>query len=374
MMPNQLETKKNAGDLIVKMKDRIKEMLPEKMKPERMIRVLQTAVSRNPKLLQCTELSFFEAITSAAEFGLEPNTPLGLCYIIPYKNQATFQMGYRGLVELAYRSGQVKSIRAETVGANDVFSYTLGLHPTLVHEPVDDPGEDIGDYVVVNIDGADPLWAYWPRAKTMAHARKYSRTFDQDGKPYKDSAWATAEGPQRKKTVLIQVLKYAPKSIENRLLQQATMADTDSIFHDTPPAPAIDTTAAPVDPLSDLTQKLEDAHREQHEEALGEAMDNLGLPKGGETPPPPGPPCDACGDLGADLEGGCPECGMIKEPDSTSSIWAEWCKFAKGHNVMGSPYTDGLKKMKKADRENVPKVRAFADKLMAEQIKKEQNK
>jgi recombination protein RecT len=252
-MPNEIIThKQTAMSLIAGMESRIKEMLPQHMTPERMLRVLNNAVSRNPKLLKCTQTSFCSAVTSASEFGLEPNTPLGLCHIIPYKDQATFQMGYPGLVELAYRSGQVKSICAEVVRANDVFKCTKGLERKLVHEPNwEDPGDPIGYYAVIHIEGTDPQWDYMPRAEVEAHAKRFSKSFSRS-----DSAWQTNFDSMAKKTVLIRALKFAPKSIENRLFQKALYSDTDNILNQADTEPAIDVPSEPVDALEGLTEDL----------------------------------------------------------------------------------------------------------------------
>ena len=71
----------------------------------------------------------------AAQLGVEPNTALGQAYLIPYGNQCQFQLGYKGMLDLAYRTGEVRSITAEVVREGDVFEYELGLNPKLRHVP-----------------------------------------------------------------------------------------------------------------------------------------------------------------------------------------------------------------------------------------------
>ena len=70
----------------------------------------------------------------AVQLGLEPGL-LGHCYILPYKREATFIIGYKGMIDLARRSGHIQSIYAHAVHENDEFEYELGLHPKLEHKP-----------------------------------------------------------------------------------------------------------------------------------------------------------------------------------------------------------------------------------------------
>ena len=75
-------------------------------------------------------MSFIAALMNAAQLGLEPNTPLGQAYLIPYKNkgilECQFQIGYKGMIDLAYRTGQVQMIQAQIVREHDFFEYQYG--------------------------------------------------------------------------------------------------------------------------------------------------------------------------------------------------------------------------------------------------------
>ena len=77
----------------------IRKALPSIMTPERFTRITITAIQNNPKLAQCSPVSFLTAMMNAAQLGLEPNTPLGQAYLIPYWNSKTrsyecqFQIG-----------------------------------------------------------------------------------------------------------------------------------------------------------------------------------------------------------------------------------------------------------------------------------------
>ena len=100
--------------------------------PERFARTVLTAVARDPNLLKCTPASIIGAAMQAAQLGLTPGL-LGEAWLIPYGEQATFQVGVRGLISLAARSGII--IRAHTVHEGDQFTYELGLRPILRHVP-----------------------------------------------------------------------------------------------------------------------------------------------------------------------------------------------------------------------------------------------
>ena len=140
--------------LMIKMKNEIQVALPSQLASERFQRVALTAFNSNPKLQTCDPMTFIAAMMQSAQLGLEPNTPLGLAYLIPYKvkgiDKVQFQIGYKGLLELAHRSGKIKTLYAHEVRANDEFDIDYGLEQKLTHKPllVGDRGEVIGYYAV----------------------------------------------------------------------------------------------------------------------------------------------------------------------------------------------------------------------------------
>ena len=198
----------HAKALIERRRTQLLEVLPKHVEPDRMLRVFQNAVTRNPRLLQCTDLSILTSLATCGAFGLEPNTPLGQCHIIPYKEQATFQMGYQGLIELARRAGT--TIRVGTVYENDTFEMECGTEPRVIHKPCikGDRGAVLGFYAIAHPPTGMPLFEYMTRDECIKHGRKYSRAFN---KP--DSPWQTNPDSMCIKTVVIRVCKYAPKSI-----------------------------------------------------------------------------------------------------------------------------------------------------------------
>ena len=134
-----LKKSMSIADLIKAMEPQIKRALPSTITVERFTRIALSALNTTPKLKECTPMSFLSALMNAAQLGLEPNSPLGQAYLIPFKNKGVyevqFQIGYKGLLDLAYRSPQLQTVQAHCVYENDTFSYELGLHPQLVHKP-----------------------------------------------------------------------------------------------------------------------------------------------------------------------------------------------------------------------------------------------
>jgi len=201
-------------DLIVSMEGQIAKALPSVITPERFTRMVLTAMSTNKDLGLCTPNSFLGAMMQAAQLGVEPNTPLGQAYLIPYKNKGTlecqFQLGYKGLIDLAYRSGEVKDIQAHEVHENDTFEYELGLEPKLKHIPaMKDRGAVIMYYAIFHTKDGGYGFNVMSVDDVQEHARKYSKAYGSSFSPWKSNFDEMA-----KKTVLKKCLKYAPIKTE----------------------------------------------------------------------------------------------------------------------------------------------------------------
>ena len=199
---------KTMREYIKSMEGEIAKALPSVITPERFTRITLSALSTTPKLAECSPKSFLGAMMTAAQLGVEPNTPLGQAYLIPYRNKGVlecqFQLGYKGLVDLAYRSGMVKMIQAHTVYERDEFSYELGLEPKLHHVPAKaDRGAPVYFYAVFHTKGGGYGFEVMSYEDVEAHARKYS-------KAYNNGPWQTNYEEMAKKTVLKRALKYAP--------------------------------------------------------------------------------------------------------------------------------------------------------------------
>ncbi len=143
----------SIADMIKAMEPEIKKALPQVITPERFTRMALSALNTTPKLAECSQMSFLGALMNAAQLGLEPNTPLGQAYLIPYRNkgklECQFQIGYKGLIDMVYRNENIQTVQAQCVYENDTFEYELGLEPRLVHKPaVRDRGELILVYAL----------------------------------------------------------------------------------------------------------------------------------------------------------------------------------------------------------------------------------
>ncbi len=199
---------------IKQMSGEIKKALPSVMTPERFTRITLSALSANQQLMETTPQSFLGAMMTAAQLGLEPNTPLGQAYLIPYWNgkrrclECQFQIGYKGMIDLAYRSGEVIITDAFTVYEGDEFSFCYGLNPNLVHKPtLKDRGEPICFYGIFRTKSGGYGFKVMSVEDVRAHAKRYS-------KAYSNGPWQTNFDEMAKKTVLKKTLKYAPMSSE----------------------------------------------------------------------------------------------------------------------------------------------------------------
>ena len=209
---------------VQKMRPQLEKALPKHISPDRILRVLMTTLRTNPKLGSCDKMSFIAAAMQSAQLGLEPNTPLGEAYIIPYNSKtgmkAQFQIGYMGIVTLCQNTDKYKQIYAHAVYKNDIFKPVLGLHKDLVHIKADEPeGEPIYYYACYHLINGGENFDYMSRKEIGKHRDQYSKAAKYD-----DSSWKTDFDAMAKKTVLKRVLKYAPKSIE--LARKLSMDET----------------------------------------------------------------------------------------------------------------------------------------------------
>ena len=219
---------KTMRDYIKSMEGEIAKALPSVITPERFTRIVTTALSSNPELANTTPASFLGAMMTAAQLGLEPNTPLGQAYLLPYRNKGVlecqFQLGYKGLIDLAYRSGEIQIIQAHTVYENDEFEYEFGLEPKLMHKPaVQDRGEPIAFYAMFKTKDGGYGFDVMSVDDVRAHAAKYSKSFGSSFSPWKTSFCEMAQ-----KTVLKKVLRYSPlrSDFVRAVAQDETVHDT----------------------------------------------------------------------------------------------------------------------------------------------------
>lgn len=214
---------------VSKMADQIKNALPANITPERMMRIAMTAISKDPKLAESTPESFMGALLTSAQLGLECNTPLGQAYLIPFKNgkknvmETQFQLGYQGLIDLCYRTGQYKKIVARVVYEGDDFDYSYGLEEKLIHRPHEQSDNPLYVYALYELKNGACAFEVMSWEAIQKHAKKYS----QSVKGGYSSPWTTDPESMAKKTVLKKVLKYAPKAVENaELIAEAVNGDS----------------------------------------------------------------------------------------------------------------------------------------------------
>jgi len=257
MAKNTAIEKKEKGpmatirDLMVQQKDQIALALPKHMNPDRLIRVSMTAIRKNPKLLNCTHTSLLGAIIQAAQLGLETDGALGHAYLVPYKTECQLQIGYRGMIDIARRSGQIVSISARVIYENDHFEYGYGLDERLEHVPnMDDPGEAIGAYAVAKLQGG----GYQFEVLSMKQLDEAKKSSPGARKP--DSPWHNHWDEMARKTAVRRLFKYLPVSVEiqravglDEMAESGVSQNLDGLVIDIDPV-------EPETPMDELTNKL----------------------------------------------------------------------------------------------------------------------
>lgn len=199
-------------DLIHEQQGAIQRALPAHVSPERFGRIVLTEVRRNKQLLQCDPMSLLGSVMLSAQLGLEPG-PLGHAYLVPYKRDVTFIIGYKGYIDLARRSGQVSSIQAYPVYPEDEFRYSLGLNPELHHVPDDDGPQDPAKlthaYAVAHYrDGGFNFVVLTRKKIEAAKARSAS------ARSAKSSPWSTDYEAMALKTAVRRLATWLPVSPE----------------------------------------------------------------------------------------------------------------------------------------------------------------
>jgi recombination protein RecT len=220
----------DVRDLLEKYKVELSQALPKHMIITRLLRVVINALTVNPELLKCDQVSLLRAIFQSAILGLEPNTHIGESYLVPYENrrkgitEVQLIPGYQGLMKLARNSGEIASIESRAVYENDEFEYSLGLNPVLVHKPImaGDPGKLYAAYCIVYFKDQEqrPYIEVMNRAE-IEKIKKSSKAAQSSYSP-----WNTFESEMWRKTAVRRACKYIPRSIElNQALSLSDQAD-----------------------------------------------------------------------------------------------------------------------------------------------------
>lgn len=233
-----LANQKETEPLVVMIEKSAKELaraLPDHLKPERLVRIALTCIRQNPELSKCTPASFLGALFTAAQVGVEPIN--GRAYLLPFNNskkkpdgswhtvkECQFVMGYKGLVDLFYNHEKAVNLEWGVVKVGDAFDFEKGTRSFLSHRENKVPNaETRGFWVMANLANGGKPFHYMTHEECMAHGRQHSKTWDKKAEKFYDkSPWATEPDAMCLKTVLAQLCKILPLSVE---LQRAIAND-----------------------------------------------------------------------------------------------------------------------------------------------------
>jgi recombination protein RecT len=221
---------KSLSTFLDKYKGQIANALPKHISPDRMVRLTMTAFSQNAALQKCDLHSIFGSVVVASQLGLEIGVG-GQGYLVPYGGKATFVPGWQGLVDLVSRAGRA-TVWTGAVYTGDEFDWALGDAPFIRHRPGagGDSWKDISHvYAVGRVNGSQyPVLEVWSMDKVVKHLNKFNKVgarhyaLEKNGQNMEMYA---------RKVVLLQVLKYMPKSIEvQRAMDVATAVDANKPF------------------------------------------------------------------------------------------------------------------------------------------------
>jgi recombination protein RecT len=236
-----------------KMEGQFAAALPSHVSPAQFLRVAITELRLKPELQECSAPSLFGALMLSAQLGLVPG-PLGHVYLVPRGNrqtrqkEVTFQIGYKGYVELASRSGI--AISGGIVREGDVFDFQDGTDPSIVHRPnLRSPGEPFAYWVAATKPGMLPI--------VHALNKDQVESYRKRSPAAKSGPWVTDYDAMALKTVVRRIVRWLPLDTERagavaqddtRPLWQpgtheltVTHTDDDELLadpEDEPPAPA----------------------------------------------------------------------------------------------------------------------------------------
>lgn|SRR3990167_1466840 len=211
--------------LLAKMEPEFRAALPQHLPVERFMRIVLTSVRNTPKLMKCDRRSFFAAVMTAAQLGLEPDGVTGQAYLVPFGDQVTFIPGYRGLISLARNSGELMDISAHEVYEKDEFDIEYGFANNIIHKPPlrGERGPLIGFYACARFNppkGSQPgtdggrVFEYMTveQVEAVRDASQGYRAF-KAGK-IKTNPWHTAFIEMGRKTLIRRIAKYLPLSVQ----------------------------------------------------------------------------------------------------------------------------------------------------------------
>ena len=223
--PPQPSPKQILFYVINQIKPDLEKTLPRHLSVERFLQSAFTAIRNNPALLECTPDSVKLSLMEAAKLGLEIDV-MGSCYLIPYNKkqyvngrenkykEAQLQVGYKGLLELVRRAGFIANIVANEVYEKDAFEFEYGLQERLRHVPYmgQDRGEAVAFYAYARFRDGGHSFVVMSRAEMDAIKMKNAKKNYNTGELY--GTWIDHFSSMAKKTVIKQLIKYMPMSVE----------------------------------------------------------------------------------------------------------------------------------------------------------------
>jgi len=200
--------------LLERSKTQIAMALPKHLNADRIIRVAMTSIQRTPQLLECDPITLVGAVIQSSQLGLEPDGILGHAYLVPFRNtkknrmEVQFIPGYKGLIDLARRSGQVNRISAHVVYENETFTMEYGTKEILEHKPLPPStrGDRKGVYAVAVLNDGSPHFEWLWNEEIEAIKRQ--------SKAVNFGPWKTHEDEMIRKTAIRRLVKYLPLSVE----------------------------------------------------------------------------------------------------------------------------------------------------------------
>lgn len=207
--------KRTTKQLVEQMRPEFEAALPKAVDRDRFARVAMTTLRHTKRITECTEASIAGGLLLIAQLGLEVGGPRQQAFLIPRKNgtrmEATFQLGYRGLLDLARRSGEILDIQAREVCEGDFFEWEYGLDEKLRHRPAsgDDRGDLIGAYCLANFVNGGHFFVVLDDATIRRHHE--SRAYEPSRK---DSPWQTDRPAMYRKSAVRAAEPWLPASVE----------------------------------------------------------------------------------------------------------------------------------------------------------------
>lgn len=195
-------------DYLDKRKTALSQVAARHMNTDQVLKVVLNCVTKTPALQNCTLQSIFRSVLQSVELGLVPGSALGHAYLVPYGQECTLIPGYRGLIDLMRRTGDVSTITAQAVYGGDEFDYEFGLEPRLKHKPAGEVTDAnlTHAYCVVKFKDGGAQFGVLNR-KQIDAIRARSRSGNR-------GPWVTDYAAMAIKTAIRQVAKLCPMSIE----------------------------------------------------------------------------------------------------------------------------------------------------------------